>query len=273
MKGRFMKIAIIGAGNMGGAIALGLVKSKFCAPQEIWCTAKHSLTLERLQELCPEFHTSMSNLEACELADVIILAVKPWILESVIDELRPCVDFQRQLLVSVAAGVALSDLKHYFMPYVASDGAPEPVIFRVVPNTAVAILEGVTLMAHARASTEQVASIQQLFSALGYCAVVDESLIPAGTSLTSCGIAFALRYLRAAMEGGVELGFRPEEATRMVAHTMRGAASLLLENGVHPEVEIDKVTTAGGITIKGLNAMEKAGFTAAVIEGLKVSKS
>ena len=81
-----------------------------------------------------------------------------------------------------------------------------------------------------------------------------------------------MRYIRAAMEGGVELGFRPEEAARIVEQTVKGAATLLLTQGTHPEAEIDKVTTAGGITIKGLNAMEREGFTNAVIEGLKASK-
>jgi pyrroline-5-carboxylate reductase len=102
---------------------------------------------------------------------------------------------------------------------------------------------------------------------------MDEKLIPAGTALASCGIAFAMRYIRAAMEGGVELGFRPEEAARIVEHTVKGAATLLLESGEHPEAAIDKVTTAGGITIKGLNAMESRGFTAAVIDGLKASNA
>ena len=111
-----------------------------------------------------------------------------------------------------------------------------------------------------------------MFATLGYAVVVDEKLIPAATALSSCGIAFAMRYIRAAMEGGVELGFRPDEAARIVEHTVKGAASLLLQNNRHPEVEIDKVTTAGGITIKGLNAMEESGFSTAVIKGLKASK-
>jgi pyrroline-5-carboxylate reductase len=128
------------------------------------------------------------------------------------------------------------------------------------------------LIAHHGASDEQVEQVKGLFSALGYALVVDEKMLAAGTALASCGIAFAMRYIRAAMEGGVELGFRPEEAARLVEHTVKGAATLLLESGVHPEVEIDKVTTAGGITIKGLNAMERSGFSAAVIDGLKASK-
>ena len=151
------------------------------------------------------------------------------------------------------------------------DGASRAVIFRAIPNTAVEVLCGVTVMVHHGASDAQVSQIHNLFSALGYVMVVEEKLIPAATSITSCGIAFAMRYIRAAMEGGVELGFRPDEAARLVEHTVKGAATLLLQNGAHPEAEIDKVTTAGGITIKGLNAMEHSGFTSAVIDGLKAS--
>ena len=122
------------------------------------------------------------------------------------------------------------------------------------------------------ATAEQQESLCDLFAALGYVATIDEKQVPAATSLASCGVAYAMRYVRAAMEGGVELGFRPEEAARIVEHTVKGAVELLLSSGQHPEVEIDKVTTAGGITIKGLNAMEQAGFSAAVIEGLRASK-
>ena len=134
------------------------------------------------------------------------------------------------------------------------------------------MLESVTFISYREANEKQIALVCQLFSSIGYTMTIDEKQIPAGTSLASCGIAFAMRYIRAAMEGGVELGFRPAEAARIVEHTVKGAAMLLLNCNMHPEAEIDKVTTAGGITIKGLNAMEKAGFTNAVIEGLKASR-
>ena len=147
-----------------------------------------------------------------------------------------------------------------------------PALFRAMPNTAVAVRDGVTFICQQDATEEQTALINSLFAALGYTVVTDEQHLAAGTALASCGIAFAMRYIRAAMEGGVELGFRPEEAAHIVEHTVHGAASLLLQSGMHPEVAIDQVTTAGGITIKGLNAMERSGFTAAVIDALKASR-
>ena len=121
------------------------------------------------------------------------------------------------------------------------------------------------------ANKEQQTQLLRLFSLLGKAEIVDEKLIPAVTALTSCGIAFAFRYIRAAMEGGVELGVYPNNAKEGILQTLRGAIDLLEANGTHPEQEIDKVTTPGGITIKGLNEMEHAGFTSSVIRGLKAS--
>ena len=281
-----MKIAIIGTGNMGGAIMRGLIKSGTCRPEDFICTAKTETTLDKIRGYNPGIRTSKNNASAVAEADIVVLAVKPWLVETVMEEIRPNLGKEKQIIVSVAAGITLSDLVRYVEPQydvvVANricaevegkepEAFDEPVIFRAIPNTAVEALCGVTVMAHHGASAEQVALVQGLFSALGYALVVEEKLIPAATSLTSCGIAFAMRYIRAAMEGGVELGFRPDEAAHLVEHTVKGAATLLLQSGAHPEEEIDKVTTAGGITIKGLNAMEQSGFTSAVIDGLKAS--
>lgn len=285
-----MTIAIIGAGNMGGAIAKGLIKSGTCNPEEIICTAKTERTLDKLRGYDATLRVGRDNKEAANRADIIILAVKPWFIAEVIEEIRPVIDLKRQLIVSVAAGITLKELTQLLVPDyeqyemerifaeveerepVFPDTFAEPALFRVVPNTAAEVLESVTFIASRGATGEQTESIRQLFASIGYTMVIDEKLIPAGTSLASCGIAFAMRYIRASMEEGVELGFRPEEAARIVEHTVKGAAALLLHSGAHPEAEIDKVTTAGGITIKGLNAMERAGFTNAVIEGLKASK-
>ena len=282
---------------MGGAIMRGLIKSGICRPEEFICTARTETTLDKIRGYAPGIRPTRDNASAVSEADIIILAVKPWLVEEVMEEIRPSIRKEKQMIVSVAAGVTLNRLAAMAVapsPLADAKGAsvattaglsaprsaaeqfldgerPPFVIFRAIPNTAVEALCGVTVMAHHGASAEQVALVQGLFAALGYALVVEEKLIHAATSLASCGIAFAMRYIRAAMEGGVELGFRPDEAARLVEHTVKGAATLLLESGMHPEVAIDKVTTAGGITIKGLNAMERSGFTSAVIDGLKAS--
>ncbi len=261
-----MKLAIIGTGNMGGAIARGLIASGSWQAADLVCTAKTDSSIARILATLPGVQASRNNRLAARGADIVILAVKPWLIGEVIEEIRPVLDFNRQLIVSVAAGISLLEMELLL-------AAPEsPALFRAIPNTAVEVLDGVTFICRKNATDAQTTLIHNLFSALGYTMVTDEQHLSAGTALASCGIAFAMRYIRAAMEGGVELGFRPEEAARIVEHTVHGAAGLLLQSGMHPEVAIDKVTTAGGITIKGLNAMERSGFTASVIDGLKASQ-
>ena len=261
-----MKLAIIGTGNMGGAIARGLIAAAAWDAGDLICTAKTDAGLARIQATLPGVRATRDNRQAASEADIILLAVKPWLVAEVIEEIRPALDFRRHIIISVAAGISLSEMEQLL-------AVPKcPALFRAMPNTAVAVRDGVTFICQQNASEAQASLVNKLFSALGYTIMTDEQHLEAGTALASCGVAFAMRYMRAAMEGGVELGFRPEEAARIVEHTVHGAASLLLQGGLHPEVAIDQVTTAGGITIKGLNAMERSGFTAAVIAGLKASR-
>ena len=242
-----MKIAILGAGNMGSAIACGLVRSGKFQAEEIVCTARTEATLERLRTQCPGVRTTTDNAAAVRDAAVVMLAVKPWLTEALIREIRREIDPDRQSVVSVAAGVSLAQLAEWM----TADSAVRPALFRVIPNTAIAVRQSMTFVA-ARGA--------------------DEPMLETGMILASCGIAFALRYVRASVEGGVELGCPAGQATHIVAATLRGAAELLLQRGEHPETEIDRVTTPGGITVRGLNEMEQAGFSAAVIRGLKACK-
>lgn len=260
-----MKIAIIGAGNMGGAIAAGLAKGTIVQTGDIICTARTQKTLGRVKSIDPEINVTTDNCMAVKDADVIILAVKPWLMEDVVVGLRDHVDISRQIFVSVAAGITLEQLSGWIFPTRPSSVS----VFRAIPNTAAAVLASMTFIASANADEEQIKLVCDIFDEMGSTMHVEERLIPAGTALASCGIAFAMRYIRAASEGGVEIGFRPEDARKIVEYTVKGAAELLLANNSHPEEEIDKVTTAGGITIKGLNEMEHEGFTSAVIKGLK----
>ena len=250
---------------MGGAIAAGLAKGTIVKSGQIICTARTQTTLDKIKAIDPEIFVTTDNCNAVKDADVIILAVKPWLMENVIMDLRDHVDVSRQIFVSVAAGITLEQLSGWISP-----ADPSVVcVFRAIPNTAAAVLSSMTFIASANADKKQIKLVCDIFDEMGCTMHVEERLIPAGTALASCGIAFAMRYIRAASEGGVELGFRPEEARKIVEYTVKGAAELLLANNSQPEAEIDKVTTAGGITIKGLNEMEHEGFTSAVIKGLK----
>ena len=260
-----MKITIIGAGNIGGAIARGLAKGHMFKASDITCTAQSDTTLEKMRNTNPDFVLSLDNVEAVKGADIIVIAVKPWRVEEIIDQIKGILDYDKQIIVSVAAGITFDLLNTYLTKNTGFDDClTTPTIFRIMPNTAIEVLSSMTFVAARNASKEQ--------TDLGNAMLVEERLMSAGTALASSGIAFALRYIRAAIEGGVELGFYPKQAQEIVVHTVKGAVDLLLENKSNPETEIDKVTTPGGITIKGLNEMELSGFTSSVIRGLKASK-
>lgn len=262
-----MKIAIIGAGNMGGALARGLAKGSMISTSDIFVSNPSTAKLDALKEEFPEINVTTCNCHAATSADIVILAVKPWKVDEVLNEIKPCLDYTRQAVASMVGGLSTAQLSEWLD---RGDGVL-PATYLIIPNTAIATMSSMTFIASARSTDVQDRFLLDVFNELGVAMLVDEGLIPAGTSLASCGIAYALRYIRAAMEGGVELGFRADDAKRIVMQTLRGAADILAANGSHPEVEIDRVTTPGGLTIKGLNAMEAAGFTHSVIEGLRAS--
>lgn len=267
-----MKVAIIGAGNMGGAIARGLAKKGTVKASDITCSGPNRSRLEKLLETDSSFNLTTDNRKAVEGADIVILAVKPWLIQAVIQEIKRALDYEKQIIVSIAGSVTFDQLYTYFQKDTSDDYVGIPTIFRVIPNTAIEVLCSMTFIASNNASDDQKDLIVNLFDELGSALLVDEKLLTAGMALASCGIAFAFRYIRAAMQGGTELGFYPDQAKEIVLQTVKGAAELLQANQSHPEAEIDKVTTPGGITIKGLNEMDAAGFTTAVIRGLKACK-
>lgn len=256
-----MKVAIIGAGNMGGAIARGLANGHYIKAEEITVSNPSQPKLDQLKAEHPHIHITNSNKEAAEGADIVIIAVKPWKVEEVLKPLRLR---QPQILVSVAAGLTFENLAHFV--------DPEMPIFRVIPNTAIAECASMTPIAARNASDEQIKMMIDLFNEMGLAILIEEKQFAAATALTSCGIAYVLKYVQAAMQAGVEMGIHPNDAMKMVAQTVEGAAQLLLKNEhTHPVLEIEKVTTPGGITIKGVNALEHEGFTSAVIKALKAS--
>jgi len=258
-----LKVSIIGAGNMGGAIARGLAKGSLILNKNIKVSDISDENLLAIQTVAPDIIISKSNVEIIKEADIIILAVKPWLVEVVAKEIDHKIDYRKQIIVSIAAGVDFEKLAELF--------DTEATLFRIIPNTAIDVLQSVSTISAHKASKEQEELILSLFNELGQTYLVPETQLNAFMSLSSCGIAYAFRYIRAAMEGGVEMGIYPAVAQKVILQTLRGAIDLLEANQSHPEVEIDKVTTPGGITIKGLNEMEANGFTNAVIKGLKTS--
>ena len=262
-----MDISIIGAGNMGSAVARGLASGSLIPAQNITVSNPSPAKLRALEAACPGLHTTAANAEAAQGADLIILAVKPWKVHDVIDELKPHLDYERQSIASMAGGIGTETLSSWLD---RGDGQL-PTVHYLIPNTAIAVRRSMTFICSARSTPERDARLLEVFRELGDAMLIEEAQMGACMALASCGIAYVMRYIRAATEGAVELGLRPGDAQHIIMQTMQGAVSLLEANGSHPEAEIDKVTTPGGLTIRGLNAMEESGFSASVIRGLRAS--
>lgn len=255
------KIAIIGSGNMGSAIAASLPAEQY----SVVCTAASEKTLEKIGREIPLAALTLSNAGAVGEADIVVLAVKPYIFPEIVPEIVPALK-KGAVVVSVIAGLSVERLEEML-----NAGDKELSVVRVIPNTAIRNGKSVTFVsAGPNAGESAVNEVMEIFNRSGKAFLIPEKNMAACTALASCGIAYFLRFIRAAAEGGVELGLRPDFATEVAALTAEGAASLLAD-GAHPEMEIDKVTTPGGLTIKGLNALESQGFTAAVIAALKAS--
>ena len=251
------RIAIIGGGNMGGAIAKGLIKSGMVLPGQITVTRRTADALRPFSEMGANVTTD--NVEAVKGADIVVFALKPYLILNVIEELKG--DLPKDaLFISVATGIGIQQLENAL--------GTGSAIVRAMPNTAAEVSESVTALVVKNTTTEQEQLATDIFSKLGLALIVDEALMPAITALASCGIAHALRFIRAMMEAGIEMGLTSKQSAQIAAQTAKGAAQLILTNGSHPEVEVDKVCTPKGVTITGINEMEHAGFTSAVIKGI-----
>lgn len=264
-----MKVAIIGAGNMGGAIALGMAKGTIIAAKDITVSDPEQSNLDKLKQQVPDINSTTVNNEAVANADIVILAVKPWLVERVLKGYEWLGEKGLQLnnyqiLVSIAAGVSTEKLASYTNE--------EMTIFRLIPNTAISQLASTNLFTAKNATKKQRELIASIFNEMGLTIeLYNEDIMGAGTALSSCGIAYALKYIQAGMQAGIEMGIYPKDAMKMVAQSMKGAAELILNNDTHPATEIDKVCTPGGITIKGINELEHNGFSSAIIKAMKAS--
>jgi len=256
------KIAILGAGNLGAAIAQGAFKAGVIKPQNITLSRRNLNKLDFLKTI--GFNLTSDNSEAVKKSEIIILCVQPKQVAGLLSEIAPFLDERKHLLVSTITGVTTDEIAVHI------PGKNVPII-RAMPNTAIAIGASMTCICAKHASDGQLAVVTKLFDSLGETLLIEERLMKAATVLAASGIAFFMRYLRAASQGGIQLGFDAEEAQRIAVQTAKGAALLLQKNASHPEMEIDKVTTPEGCTIAGLNEMEHQGLSSALIKGILTS--
>ncbi len=254
------KIAIIGAGNLGISLAKGLVESGVYKPNQFNLSRRRIKKLEDLKSL--GYNVFSSNIDAINNAEIIVLAVLPQKINEVLEDLKPSIN-SSHLIISLVSGVEIDEIIEQI-----NNDVP---IVRAMPNTAIAIRESMTCIATKDKWKNKLEIVIDLFKQVGETAVIIEEKMTSATALCACGIAFFLRAIRAASQGGNEIDFHASEALKMAAQTAKGAASLLLQNNTHPEDEIDKVTSPKGCTIAGLNEMEHNGFSSAFIKGITVS--
>ena len=255
------KAAILGGGNIGLAIANGLVGSELYPSKNIFITKRK---IDVIKEYADKgFNVTTDNVNAVKNSEIIIIAVQPKQLDELLSEIAPAVDEKRHILISVVSSVSINVIKKVVGEKVQ--------VVRAMPNTAIAIRESMTCLASDRKTNGALKIAEEIFSSVGKTLIIEEELIVPATALCACGIAFFLRAIRAASQGGIEIGFHSEEAIFMAAQTAKGAASLLVDTKAHPEREVDKVTTPRGITISGLNQMEHNGFSSAMIKGITTS--
>ena len=253
------RIAILGAGNLGYSIAKGLIMSGLIGKDKLILTEKSPSRLSAL--VADGFNATENNVSAVKSSDLIMLVVKPFQIDELLLEIKDHI--AGKVIVSCVTGIQSSHIYNLL--------ESKPTLFRVMPNTGIAIQESMSCISSFNETPEQKELIKQIFSQLGQVLFIPEDQMPAATALAGCGIAFALRFIRAAIQAGVEIGFSSEDAKLMAAQITKGAAQLILINNTHPEAEIDKVTTPKGITITGLNEMEHSGFSSSIIKGLLAS--
>jgi pyrroline-5-carboxylate reductase len=258
---RTKKLALLGTGNIGRAIALGLAASERFERQQMILTRRR---VERLADLAAQgFQTTDDNRAAIKGAHIVLVAVEPHQLNPLLRSVADLLDTERHVLISVVSGASIDDILHWV-------GKDMPVV-RAMPNTAIALGQSMTCLCTNSTDEALIQNAVSIFDSVGKTQVIREELMVPATALCACGIAFFLRSVRAASQGGIEIGFHPDDAVTMAAQTALGAASLVLERTSHPEREIDSVTTPRGCTISGLNEMEHKGFSSALIKGIVTS--
>lgn len=250
------KIAIIGCGNLGLSILNGLLAKNEFPPSNITVTKRNTRSLDHLKNT--GIHITNDNVEAVQNAEIIIFALKPYNILDCISELSVYFDSKKHSIVSLATGISLLDIETKF-----ENKLP---IYRAMPNTAAGVSEAITCLCSNQKTSNEI--ILNIFNSIGQTIEIDEILMESATVLGACGIAYVLRFIRAMIQGGIQIGFDAKTASTIVNQTVIGAAALLSANKEHPEFEIDKVTTPKGCTIVGLNEMEHNGFSSALIKGI-----
>ena len=254
-----MKIAIIGAGNLGLSIATGILHSD--GATSMYLTRRN---LDSLQEFNSYGNVTISsdNREAVRESDILIFAVQPGHFAGILESIKDLLT-EKHVIISTITGFGIEKMEGII-------GA-ENYIIRAMPNTAISVGKSMTCLCSNQKGEKRLKLAQSIFNRMGHSMVIPESQMQAATVICASGIAFWMRLIRATTQGAIQLGFDAVEAQELAMHTCAGAAELLISSGRHPEEEIDRVTTPMGCTIEGLNEMEHQGLSSSLIKGIVTS--
>jgi pyrroline-5-carboxylate reductase len=255
------KLGFIGAGNMGEALVKGLIASKAAKPSQVLVSARRP---ERVQELERIYGIrGASNAEVARESDVLVLAVKPQILDQVLRDIAPEVPRDR-LVISVAAGVPIAAIERRLQPPLR--------IVRAMPNTPATVGAGATAIALGEHATEaDLATAKTIFDSVGLTVVLDEYQLDAVTGLSGSGPAYIFLIIEALADAGVKVGLARRSAMQLAAQTVLGSAKLLIESGQHPGLLKDGVTSPGGTAIAGLHTLEAGGLRNVLMNAVEVA--
>ncbi|NQW35950.1 MAG: pyrroline-5-carboxylate reductase [Flavobacteriales bacterium] len=257
-----MKIAIIGTGNLGYSIAIGILSQSNFKFKNLYLTKRNIESLSSWENL-KNVTISTDNKEAIRQSDVVIITVQPIQLQGVLEEIKEVIDINKHTIISTVTGRKIQDIESVLGNDIA--------IIRAMPNTAISVGQSMTCISANKKGKENIDLAKTIFDSLGTTLYIEEKLMQSATVICASGIAFWMRLIRATAQGAVQLGFDAKEAQELAMQTCLGAASLLVKSGNHPEQEIDKVTTPNGCTITGLNEMEHQGLSSSLIQGLVAS--
>jgi pyrroline-5-carboxylate reductase len=252
-----MKIHIIGGGNLGVAIAIGI--AKYTKKNQVTITRRNTESILYLEK--EGITVSTDNKHQIQKADLIILTIKPYQVDAVLEEILPVI--KNKIIASAVSGLSIETL-------LEKTNSAHAVI-PIMPNIAVRFAESATCISFLEKDKGSAQKVIALFNDLGTVSIIDEKLMDAASVLGACGTAYALRYIRASMQAGIEIGFDATNALAIASQTAKGAATMALQEKIHPEQLIDRVTTPQGCTIVGLNEMEHEGFSSSLIKGIKTS--
>ncbi len=256
------KFGFIGSGNMAEALMRGLLEpSGVVVPDNMFAADVSEDRLHHLHDIYG-IQTVTNNREAVKSADVVILAVKPQVIQTVLQEISDCVD-EHKLVVSIAAGIKIQ---------VIQDGLKPTRVVRAMPNIAALVHAAITAVSQGKYATEEDIQIaREIFNAVGESVVVKENLMDAVTGLSGSGPAYMFYAINALADGGVKVGFSREVALKLAVQTMYGAAKMVIETGEHPMKLRDMVTSPGGTSIAGVYALERDGFGATIMNAVEVA--